>query len=157
MEPCETEDSEEEEPLFTREELQEKTLPNLIRIARNLGMRPSKKREENIRKILRGEEISQGAHGRILEQLQNSSSSEEPPHHNFYGQNFNPIDLQDGYWYSMQSHHPLRTWKAKLTMSILEIGVVNTYTIFRSFHRKRFLSFVNQLSILLLDSDFSLE
>lgn len=118
-----------EEDEKEKEELKKKKRPELLAMARRLGVSTVGKKEEIIASIIAGKKQSPKEIKRVMEKLSQAPQRGPAAHHSYYREHFNPIDLQDGHWYAIQAHHTCSSWKAKLVLSLLEVGLVNTLAI----------------------------
>ena len=84
--------------------------------------------------------------------LKTSASQQfDPFHHHHYRKHFNGVDLQDRYFYALQHRsNTLRNWRAKFIVSLLEMGIVNAFSLHSEFTSLTFKQFRTSLSSSLL-------
>lgn len=135
-EPSESEldspSSQESDEIFSYEELKEKKIEEIKKIAKNKKILLKGNKETLIQNILLTQNIDDDTFDDILQNLSKSSKNCKAPHHKDYKQFFNGVDLQDSFWYAIQGHHYLKRWQSKLIFSLLEICMVNSYTLYKS-------------------------
>lgn len=65
----------------------------------------------------------------ILKSIECQEYTDPAPAHNIYREQFNLVDLLDGYWYSVWEHHGNHHWKSKMLYSIMCYFTVNVWVI----------------------------
>jgi len=142
---------------FTVEDLQNlknEELVSMIRKARWAKVSKASSKAEMINIIIRSQVQSLKKKKSLQFALEKGNRKEQAPHHTHYKASFNSIDLHDRHWNALQGEQVLRSWKAKMIVSLLQTGFVNTWSIFRRLNQSSisFKNFMNPLSIRLTDS-----
>jgi len=142
---------------FTVEDLQtlkNEELVSIIRKARWAKVSKATPKAEMINIVMRSQVQSLKKKKSLQFALEKGNRKEQAPHHTHYKASFNSIDLHDRHWNALQGEQVLRSWKAKMIISLLQTGFVNTWSIFRRLNQSSisFKNFMNSLSIRLTDS-----
>ena len=116
--------------LYSYEELCEKKLEEIKKIAKRNHITIKGNKQDMINKILEAQQIDDDDFTRLMEDLIESSKKGKAQHHKDYKSFFNGVDLQDTYWYSIQGHHYFKKWQSKLVNSLLEVCMVNAFTLY---------------------------
>jgi len=133
---------------LTEAQLKIFTVAKLNSVARDLGVRKArKKKDELIQAILKAQNIT----GRELVEfkalLKEAEKPVPAPQHEKYHDHFNAIDIHDKRWNYLQNHHVVRDWTAKFVLSLMQTGIVNSWTVQRSFEEVSFQDFLNELAV----------
>lgn len=144
-------DDDDESELLTKENLQGKSKKQLVDIAKKLKIRTSgRNKPQIIDSILQAQSVDDEEILRLRGKLGNSSKKDDEVHQ-YYKDNFNAIDIFDGYWYDIKTQHKIQSWTPKFIISLLEMGFVNSYAISKSYRNyQNFTSFVDGLVLKLL-------
>jgi len=141
-------------------ELQTKKVQELSQIARNLGLKPQTTKKKIIEQIQRAKRGQETDFSLIKKQLTESSRQEMGIQHDLYRQYFNVVDLHDKYWYKIQCKHRINDWVPKLIISLLYTGLINSWSIFRSFEpeneKTKLTVFAKKIYHYFLDPNFEL-
>lgn len=78
--------------------------------------------------------------------LEAANCPNQGPHHKLYRDEFNPVDLHDGYWYSLDQTHSIYSWPSKLLVSILLSNFINGWITYAEFEYLQLIEFT-ELSI----------
>lgn len=92
----------------------------------------------------------------IEEQLKTGSVKTDPLHHSHYRATFNAIDLMDRYWYDLQQHHTIHKWQAKYIISVLQVGIINSWTCAKFYEDISLLEWYEKLAHVMTDPSLSL-
>lgn len=115
-----------------------------------------KVKAEIINIILQSQNISTQLLDATKTSLSSSSHSNNPPHHHHYTSTFNGVDLIDKYWYKIQHSHTIQKWHSKFILSILQVGIINAWTLFKFLQPIELLDFYENLSKVLTDPNLKL-
>ena len=121
--------------------------------ATQLGL-PSPKEKKDIADLLsRAASITDANLAQIEGELLRASQSSPCLHHSHYHDQFNGVDLIDRYWYQLQHKKAMISrWESKYLLSLLEVGVVNAFSLFREGSDCTFEVFALNLSFLLVST-----
>lgn len=139
----------------TLEDLQQKRVQDLKIICDSMNISKAGKKADIIDRILRTQELDEEALRATLDQLRKSGKRGGDVHHQYYKKSFNLIDVHDKYWYDIQPSHTISHWQAKLSISLLDIGLVNTFALGKQ-KKMTFASFTSQLTRKSLDESFDI-
>lgn len=146
--------SNEKEKDNTNLELPKLRMPQLVAMAKELGLKTAGKIKDSlIQSIVVAKELQNDEIQMMIKNLTDSTKSSNPPHHSAYKDNFNGVDIHDKKWYELQSHHTIHSWRSKFSLSLLQSGIVNAYVAYRHFEVITFTDFCLQLSVELCQSD----
>jgi len=135
------------------DQIDKMNITQLKRVAKEFKIKAAKKkRAELVEEIKMVNRISNDELKKMANSLKSSPSSQTPPHHSKYREQFNSIDLHDKKWYKLQNHHYILQWKPKFIASILQSGIVNAHVVYQHFEKKRFLEFCEQLALEICES-----
>lgn len=126
----------------------------LSKIAKERGVKHGKLKKDLIQNLLKDQQISQTDVICAKKSLESATSSQTPLHHEYYRRNFNAIDLIDKAWYSLQNHHTIQEWESKYIISVLQLGILNSWTLFKFFENVSLLEFYEKLAKDLLDPNW---
>jgi len=116
-------------------------------IAKELGLKTgAKSKKELVEAIQVRKEAKEEEIANFIQEVEASAKSTVPLHHQRYREVFNGVDLHDKKWYALQNHHTVESWRAKFTLSLLQVSLVNAYTIFKHFSPQGFLDFASEVS-----------
>ena len=107
--------------------------------------------------ILSSQLISQDELNSIKNKFLSASQQKPAPHHNYYHSNFNAVDIHDGFWNKLQNHHSVRNWKSKMILALLDIGLVNSWSIYNSFKSITLMEFYENIAKVTTNPNFSIE
>jgi len=139
-------DRESNQLTLSEAELKKMKRASLVIIAKRRGAAYSGKREKIIQNILNSTRISDKDLEKAMNGLSSAPQKTPPTHHLYYRDTFNPIDEQDRYWNIAQGHNRLSSWKAKMAMSLLQIGLVNALVMRKSVKRVTMVEFMQELA-----------
>jgi hypothetical protein len=69
----------------------------------------------------------------------------------YYKTHFNYIDRLDRLWYQHHFGYPIRRWRSKLVISILDVAMINSYVLYSEFHKVSYTDFRRSLARALMD------
>lgn len=125
---------------WTKEMLEQKNKDELITIikdARWEKVSSNTKKNELVEIILNRQEFTGKEKEKLKEKIKEGIRGHGAIQHTHYKATFNSIDLHDRYWNGSQSHHTVRKWESKLTISLLQSAVVNAWNMFKVLNKKK--------------------
>ena len=130
--------------IYTEQQLTTLRKKELAQVGKDIGVpNPQQNKSSQIAAILAFQAISPLQIDLFKSSFSSSSCKENGPHHDLYRDQFNSIDLHDQCWYKLQGNYKVRNWRAKFILSILEVGLVNSYALYTCYHpRTEFMDFV---------------
>jgi hypothetical protein len=131
---------------YSQGELEKKNLSELVSIIKTARWRKGAsglRKPEVIKVILESQVISLNDRRLYQQKFKENASTGFAEPHAFYKKVFNVVDLHDAYWNEMQNHHTITKWKAKMTLSIIQTGFINAFTIYKFFNPSNRVSFSN--------------
>jgi hypothetical protein len=135
--------------VYTQHELNSMKVPQLAEISKSRNIKRARTKQDMIQSILADQNVSNDEVNRLRHQLEHAATTGNTAPHDHYRSTFNAVDLHDRLWYKLQHNQPIRSWRTKLTISILEASVVNAFVLHRHFNTKSFVDFSQQLGIVL--------
>jgi hypothetical protein len=117
-------------PIFTDEALGSCTVEDLKGICKKYNIKYGKKKADYVTNIVtRSNTVHQDRSEveKLVSSILATSLLDPAPAHIFYRENFNPIDLADGYWYACEEKHAKRNWKTKMLLAMLRFAVMNAW------------------------------
>jgi len=107
-------------------------LVDIIKTARWAKVSKSFKKKQLVQTILNAQKSSPPDLEAMMCTLKNQSHQGGAIHHQHYRKTFNTIDLHDRQWNQTQTPHKIKSWEAKLTISLLQTGIINAWSLYRS-------------------------
>jgi len=115
--------------VYTEEEL-EALSSNVIKgFLKDMGQKMSGTKKDMIARVLAWQAVPENEVRNVTEAFKKSATQGESPIHLFYRDNFNPVDLADGYYYSICGSHYVKHWRPKFVMIMISLGLVNAHAI----------------------------
>jgi len=143
--------------LYTEKDLEEMNMNGLREICRLRKLKKGKRKKDFVNVILQGQTIRTNVLDDLKKLLRSSSHKTSPPHHGYYKDYFNGVDLHDRFFYKQRSHHSIRNWEPKFIWSILQVGLNNSWALFCSIQDVPFLDFCETVSNVLIDPNLDIK
>ena len=135
--------------IYTKQQYKSKSNKELVSICKNYGIISTGTKYVLVSRLLKAQKVTKESATECLRNLQKCSSKLNASPHNYYRESFNSVDLLDRYYYRLQHSHRINTWESKF-ISLLEIGLINSYSPYSSITDIDFFNFKNEVADLLL-------
>jgi len=127
---------------YSPEELKSFSAPKLRSAVRRKGLKQGSTRAENIKILLDSQRFTQVQIQELKESLTHSSKRGNSIISQHYKDTFNSVDLINRRYYDLQWHHTITKWEPKFIISILEIGFINSFSLFNQIKQITLFDFV---------------